>query len=443
MLDEIVCFIFIIILAILLRSIPHIRFYYPGLPDTFYFLNKFKDVSYREEDVKYPPLFYRCARFLIRNKKEFSDRRINQITPAMDIATMFISYLYLRMVFGIPLSLATLLLYSVTPFIVRTGVCLNSRPFGLLLFTCSVLSLTFPWPWNVISIVPISLTLLSHRLSTQALFFVCLASSFIDATIGFIFIGGFILAVLVSKGEYLGILENHLSAIYKYAKGNHYPNKRLMGFILTPSIAGFAVYESIIALQGIITFPLHFGGVVINPILVINSYVQTLFSIWILVCLFLLAFWVAGESYKHMYLASLPSAFFSAYIAVQNPELLWILFLLVIVSLGISLKMMLTFEHLDESSVLLMRKLRIVPNESRFFMVTHYVRASEFFSGRVAVPFNYDSKSKQDIKEVVKSQHITHGIIEKKNLHLIDEIQILDENEQWVLFEIQESTSDP
>ncbi len=433
---EIILFLIILILCILLRAIPHIRFYYPSSSDTFFFLNKIRNPQYRAEQVYYPELLVRMYRFFLRKSHALPDRRINQTVMVMDILTISVIYLYFRTFFGDSFALMTIFLYSISPFVVKQGATLTGRPLGLMLFTFSLLAASLPLPWNWIGVIPIALTLLAHRLSTQTLFFVCLASSIFNPNIGFTFIGGLILALILTKGKYLELLRNHVEAIWKFWRGKHFPNRRHIGIVLVPTVGGFIIYAAIFLLQHFITFPLDLGWFVLDSIPIINDSIQTMFFVWEIVCLILLIIWVAGQAYTYMYLAALPSAFFSTFLIFYNQDLLFILLLLIPISLALSLRFMIRFEHLDEPFVSIMRKLDCVQAGSRYLMPSNFLRASEFFSNREGVPVRYSSTSTIQLEEIVKEKNITHAIIEEGNKGLLENWNVLEHIDGWYLLEL-------
>jgi len=269
----------------LLRYIPHLRYRYPSTPDAFFFMNKFKDPDYESEEVDYPKFLYQLFRFFLRSKQEIPDRIINKITPLFDLATAVLLYLFLRPVFGVETALVTTLLFLVTPFTVKHGVSLSGRPFGLLLFTTSLLCLTLPVPLNWIAVFPMALVMLSHRLSTQTLFSFCLVFTLFDWQVGAILLTAFLTALILSKGEYKRILANHIAAIRKYMREGHYPNQRLMGFLLAPTVVGFFIYVGLLWLQNLLEFPIELGPFLILRIIVIEPYTELLFFVCSTVCL--------------------------------------------------------------------------------------------------------------------------------------------------------------
>jgi hypothetical protein len=419
--------------GLFLRFIPHLRFEYPSTSDAYFFMNKFRDPEYESEEVDYPKLLYQLFRFCLRNRNEIPDRTINRITPLFDIITAFFVYVFLRPNYGVEIALLTTLLFLVTPFTVKHGVSFSGRPFGLLLFTVSLLCLTLPSPFDWIAIIPMALVMLSHRLSTQTLFFICAVFAFMNWQVGVILVFGFLLAVILSRGEYVRILRNHAKTIVKYMREGHYPNQRLMGLVLTPSFVGFIFYATIVWLQNSVTFPLQFGYLSIGGIIGVDSYTELLFSAWCAVCLLLLLFWIAGESFRHLYLAAAPFAFFSVFI-LQSGAIFSVLLLLEILgSIGISVYITVRYDHLDNDFVTMLQQLKDIPEPIKFIVPYGFLRAAEYFSYKKGISLHFPEYDDSTISKRIAEESVTYAVLDAPSLARFKDWKQESQEGNWYL----------
>jgi len=435
-LTEVIMLLLLMGIGALLRYIPHVRYKYPSTPDTFYFMNKFKDPDYEsEQDYHYPKFLYQLFRFFLRSKQEIPVRTINKVTPLFDLLTAILLYAFLRPSFGVETSLVAMLLFLVTPFTVKHGVSLSSRPFGLMLFTVSLLCLTLPVPLNWIAVLPMALVMLSHKLSTQTLYIVCLTFALLDLQVVLILFAAVLTALIVSKADYIRIFSSHMALIWKYLRQGHYPNQRLEGLLLTPTVAGFAIYAGILWLQNILMFPVDLGPLVIFQITVIEPYTELLFLSWGIVCLLLLIFWIAGESFRHLYLAAAPFAFFSARI-LQNGTIFTILIsLLAVGSFGVSLYFSIHYEHLDNEFVAMLHRLKELPEPVRFIVPYRLLRAAEYFSDKRGVSLYFPELSEEALSKRLDEEGSTHAVINTQNRERFPSWKEISHDGDWFMLE--------
>ncbi|MHA2378827.1 MAG: hypothetical protein ACXADS_06105 [Candidatus Thorarchaeota archaeon] len=425
-------------MGLILRYIPHRRYYFPSTPDTFFFLNRFKDPEYKADEVIYPPLFQQMFRFLLKNSKTIPDMKLNRIAPLFDTFTAMVLFVFLRGTFGVELALLATFIFFTTPFVVKQGICLSSRSFGFLLFNTSLLCLILPIPLNWIAALPIALTLLSHRLATQTLFFVCVAFTFFDWQAGAILLTGAGLAVLLSKGEYVHVLRNHLSTVMRYLRVSHNPNQRLIGLMLVPSVVGFTIYCGILLLQSLIVFPFSIGGIVVNEVAFLVPYFETLLLTWGAVCLLLLVFWIAGQSYLHTYLAATPFAIFSARILENGPIFFYIVVMLIFASILLSLYFSLHFEHLSEDFVAILRHLNQIAGPVKFLAPAGLVRAAEYFSDKQGAPIYFQVVPKDSITDLINQEDPTHAIVGHAHVDWFSNWKEVLHLGDWYLLEVPE-----
>ena len=145
---EIFYFCSILLVGLTLRAIPHIKYYFPGTPDTFFFLNKIKNPEYLSEEVLYPKLFDQTLRLFVRAGKFSDGRTTNRLSIVLDAITTSIIYFFIRSQFSAEIALFTALLFFITPFVVKQGSTLSARSFGLLFASTSLLCVTLPFPWH-------------------------------------------------------------------------------------------------------------------------------------------------------------------------------------------------------------------------------------------------------------------------------------------------------
>jgi hypothetical protein len=442
---ELIFLVFIIVLGLVLRYIPHMKYYFPSTPDTFFTLQKFIDPEYEKEIVTYPEFLHQIFRFFLKFTDRFPDRVLNRLTPLFDFFTSLVLYIFLRWTFGIEIALISTLLFMITPFAVRNSITLSSRPFGLFLFTCSLLFLILPLPYNWFAIFPVALTFLTHRLSTQTLFVIFLGFSFVDWQVALIFVFGFSLAILISRGHYLRILRNHITTVIKYIRGKHYPNRRFLGIILVPTILGFVINVILRYIQLFISFPIIIYNIVITPTTIINPYFEILLLIWGLVCIVLLLFWFAGEAYKHTYLACIPFAVFSVLLFQNSPAFSYLILLLISGCLILSLYFSIRFQHLPKDLILVLQKMKTLPEPVYFVINYGYLRAAEYFSGKKGIQLDITSRSPTEFVNHISQELITHAIVNKDCLKYAIKFTELFQSGSWLLFSTNSrySNSDP
>jgi hypothetical protein len=424
----------ILLVGLILRAIPHIRFYYPGTPDTFFFLNKIKNPDYKSEEVLYPKLFYQILRLFVSFGDFVDGRTTNRISILLDIITASIIYLFVRSQFFVEIALLTVLLFLITPSIVRQGSTLSARSFGLLLASTSVLCVTLSFPWNWIAIVPIAMTLLAHRLSSQTLFMVFVGLSFMNLEFSLIFVVGFIFANLVSKGEYIAILRAHMSTIARYIHQNGYPNERLVGIVFTPTFFGYAIYLLFFIAQSINPTPIVIGGLAIPELLSVNIHFESVMIIWASACFALLLFWVAGESYKHLALAAAPFALLTTLLAFTHQVFLILSIILIIGSLVQSLYFQLRFEHIQEDLVEVLKHTSMIGGEGTMFAPKKVVRAVSFYTTYRVVQIYHDVWSKEHFDKRVLEEKPILAVVEKKNRDWYSDWDEVESVGNWILF---------
>lgn len=424
----------ILVLGLILRYIPHLKFSFPSTPDTFFTLYKFVDPEYEKEKHTYPNFLHQFFRFFLRSPEKLSDQTLNRVTPLFDLFTSLVLNLFFRLAFGIEIALVATFIFTITPFVVKQGITLSSRPLGLFLFTSSLLLLTLPFPFNWLAVVSISLTLLTHKLSTQTLFVICLVFSVFDWQAALIYAAGFGFAILISKGHYLKILRSHITAVIKYMRGEHFPNQRFLGVVLVPTIVGFMVNVILRYLPLLIPFPIIIFGIVVSPTIIIAPYFENLLLIWGIICILLLIFWIAGEAYKHMYLAGAPFAMFSVLLLQNSPFFLYLLILLIIGSLSLSLYFTLRYQHLPHNLIIILRELKKAEGSVYFVIPDGYLRAGEYFSRKKGTKVVFATTTPEELVGRIKQEAITHIIMDVEHLEYTRKYHQVFQSDDWFLF---------
>lgn len=430
-------FMFIVILGFGtgIRYIPHARFYFPSTSDTFFFFNKIRNADYKSKEVDYPKFFDSMIRAFLSDTENIPEMTLNRLSPIFDIISSCLMYFFVRTQFNDEIALFSMLLFLLTPIVAKQGASLSVRPFGLLLFSTSLLFLTLPFPLNWLAAIPMALTLLAHRLSAQTLYFTSFALSLLDIQIGLIMLMGFFLAIILSKGEYVRILRNHVLAVRKYMKGDHYPNQRIKGLLLIPSFLGFLAYFSVFILQKIEMLPIELLGFEIVEFISYNLYSETILIVWGLVCLLLLLLWLAGESYKHLYLASFPFAILSSLIRSSGYIFEIAYWTLVVASISLSLYFLARHEHIEREFVETVSILRKIESEVLFLAPSGYDRAAEYYSEKKGAPVYFIYVTKEELHSRVNAENVTHMIIQSTYKNWFDSWNVVVNVGQWYVLE--------
>ncbi|MHA1909405.1 MAG: hypothetical protein ACW98Y_19055 [Candidatus Thorarchaeota archaeon] len=431
---EVLLLAVIFTLAVFLRAIPYLRYQYPASPDTFFFLNKIKDLDYQEDQVRYPKLFSQIHRFLIPMDRFRDGRILNRLSIIVDISTGGVIYVFVRGIFTVEIALLTTLIFLVTPFIVKNGTTVSARAFGVLLVCISLLCLTLPFPWNWIAIIPMAMTLLSHRLSTQTLLFISPTLLILDFQIPLILFGGFLLAVLLSKGEYITILRAHGSAIKSYWTGDHFPNKRLIGIISTPSVFGFLLFLTLFLFQSVLQIPLTIFEYNIPNLFSMNFFFESLMIVWGLVCLVLVIVWIPGQSYTHLPVAAAPFAFLTALLAFSDTIFMYISFSIIAASIIQSLYFQLRFDHIEEEFIQLLNRARDMGCDSTILVPYKFDRPAEFFIEVSATPVLADEWTEQDFEDRAMKDDPKFALITPNYQKWFSSWTVVENRGQWTLF---------
>jgi len=118
--------------------------------------------------------------------------------------------------------------YMLAPLVVMENSSLSTRPLASLLFTATMAAnLAFHssnvWAWIILSIPAAALLFLTHRMALQALFVTSIALSIIlfNPYYVLVFVGGWTLALLVSRGAYWHVFRGHMAMLWWWRANIH------------------------------------------------------------------------------------------------------------------------------------------------------------------------------------------------------------------------------
>ena len=177
---------------------------------------------------------------------------------------------------------------------------------GLLLYSLSLLALTLSFPLNVVSVLFVSLSALTHKLSLQTLFFVVLGYSIFDATASLHFTLRFLLAFVISKLKYIRIFRFHLSyvkSMMENPKARH-PNKEYLMLANVP-YAFLAPLAIVILLPDILSKRL-LDSFSMSVVSFRYQPVGRLLTVWAIVPFLLVFFWRRGIQIDILHIVLFP-----------------------------------------------------------------------------------------------------------------------------------------
>lgn len=175
----------------------------------------------------YPPIFPFILSFL--NKKTL-EKYQGLIAPFFDsLNNLLVFWAAFHFTQNLGISLFAQAVYTISPVMSLENSSLTPRSLGYLNFNLAFLSsILFVDTGNVLflvsSLIFTTLIFLSHRFAMQSLFFVSLFLLFYNRNWFYIaiFLTGFCLAVLITKGYYLRVLKGHLYNIYFWIPNRYF-----------------------------------------------------------------------------------------------------------------------------------------------------------------------------------------------------------------------------
>jgi hypothetical protein len=231
-----------------------------------------------------------------------------------DLGIALITYYVATLFMPITYALVAGLVYSVTPIVYVEAVSETDRPLGLLWYTLSMFLLFQRGIFYLLlAAITISLTFLSHKLSTQTLVFVCLIMApFLYATnncFPFALMLGFALAFLLTKGFYLEMLRDHIRVISLHMKHGSW-NRRKKTFGSPKHLIKFQPFF-ILPVIGLLFFP----QVILDRLFI--------YVVWYVSVLIIFFVWYWGDNHRYLSYSAVPTSILSAYAlyAGMNPLL--------------------------------------------------------------------------------------------------------------------------
>lgn len=425
----------VIVTGLLVRLVQYVRFRYPGGMDVFFHLLYMENLDYFFENVRsYPYLFHIFCR-KVKDILKLSNGKLIMVGLFPDIIAGLGAYFFIRGPFGVIPSIIALALFIATPRLVHQSI-FSPRSMGLLMYVLSLLALTLPFPLNALSILFVSLTALTHRLSIQTLFFVMLVYSFFDVTSIVNFVLGLLLALVISKRRYYQVLRSHLSYLKLMITKRQfrYPNREHLVFISAPyaiiaplcilALLGKKIPEPIYSWTRWLSFSVKpFLDEPLGCLLLTSGLVS-----------FLLVFlWRWGDSHRFIVYGSLPLAVLYSEATMSNRFLYFLLPLVLLGNVFLSLYITKRNTLITRSFSEAVRFLSKVLDDGFCSPSTHYWAVKYFTNGEgvyidIRDP-SYIVKPKGEEVRRFKYFIVPNSMV--SNLKPKYKLQLLFSNEEW------------
>src|SRR5258708_4586881 len=178
-------------------------------------------------DYDYPPAFiYILSKFSIDLVKNYEFL----FSPFFDsLHIILIYFIVYSLTQNIGIALLTQLFYMLTPIIVLENSSATPRSLGYSLFTIVFISLflfsfSHIYIYLFLAIVCGAFIFLSHRFTTQGYLFLAILFSIYEKNVLYVgaFCVSFILAIIISKGFYLKVLQGHIGNLLFWQKNIAY-----------------------------------------------------------------------------------------------------------------------------------------------------------------------------------------------------------------------------
>lgn len=275
-----------------------------------------------KEDYNYPPLLH----FILSLFNEKYDQKLQYMTPIFDIITGLVIFGCFYYLFNYSVALLSLIIYILTPITLDNSISLSPRGMANTFFVGSLFSLllyliSYNLIFLLLAIFLASLVYITHRLTTQALWFVLISLTiFLQSLYPLLVLFlALILAIIITKGFYIKSLKGHFKFIKRMYKSVIDPKKRgeVRAKIPNPITMFFNV-------PYLIFLPIFFIGTFSIDIK------YQFICIWGLCVTCIALFWFLGEGYRHIYLAVVP---YAVYISLwENSYKLEILGFFIVIS---------------------------------------------------------------------------------------------------------------
>lgn len=324
-------------------------------------------------------------------------------SPFFDAIHLIIIYFFVFMITGnIFIALTTQILYILTPIIVIENSSATPRSLGYTLLTIVLLLLfayiQFSIIWCLIfACILGSFIFLSHRFTTQGFLFFAIFFTLYDNNITYLvaFLISGIIAIIISRGFYLTVLQGHMGNLkfwynniqYRFAhqvKGNfkEYKTKDFI-FVIYNQCLKFPPF--VLSITNPWTLPVFF--IVLNKYpqnflyqhllwWSLFAYLLSLFTIWIPQLRFL------GEGQRYLELSVFPTVFLSANLlfdSITTKDSFMIMFIYGILAFGAFIAIIII-----QSKAIIKEKLRtITPDMLKIF---NYLKSLEKKPNLLCIP---------------------------------------------------------
>lgn len=200
-------------------------------------------------------------------------------------------------------ALVAALIYCVTPASFIQSTSESSRPLGVLWHSLTILLLSSQ---NILlmvgAVVTTVLTLLSHKMATQTLFFTCLLMAPFLFAANYLFplplIFGFVLALILTRGGYVKVLRDHAAIIAFHLRYGSWNRRR--------KLPGSPI--QLAKLQPYFFLPLL--GLWISPTAFLSG--NSLLFAWYASVLVIFFAWLWGDSERYLAYAAVPTSILAA-----------------------------------------------------------------------------------------------------------------------------------
>lgn len=404
----------------------------------------------------YPPVFPWLMSFISRDVIKKIQGFVAPFFDSFQVYFVFvIAYLLTQ---NVVFALVAQAIYVLTPIIVIENSYLTPRSLGYFIFSFTTICTLFAapqgsWFWLTGAVLGSTLLFLTHRFAVQSFLFLSVFFTFFLDTVVFmkVFLVGFALAVVLTRGYYLRVLKGHLFNIYfwvcnldfRYAhqvrgivkKDTKVDTVNKMYLILS-MFSPFAIFGlNPWAFSGVAAVALHLLGVIRL------SSIMQIFTAWIL---FFYVFGVVvlkvrklmpiGEGYRYMEFATVPSSILTAYLffnlAKQFPPLIvfGFLALLALVSLGTILFMQVKTIIQDKNRSLSTEWMQMyayidsLKTPPRLVCIPHQNTTMTVYNSKAAVVVNADNPGlmrldgvypilTKTLGELTKEYSLTHALV--------------------------------
>lgn len=316
----------------------------------------------------YPMLLHWILSFFDEGTVKKIEPYLGSLWDSLHATLLFISSIYIFSTIydlnsAISMSLLACVIFVFTPAFMKPGArtfSISARPVGGLLVSISLITaILFTQIDNniyaLISIFSASLVFLSSKFSAQALFFISLGLGILTLNIFSFFIPilAFLLAIAISKGQYLTVLRGHIRYLHFYSKYIQFHHNRLLPVPLNTlfwdlinrtitikdllkEVGKRPTFRLLIFVPYLLVFFIGFYSVGFSKYPIINYLV-----FWAITPLFLFALFnnrylkFLGEPDRYMEYGIFPISLYIAFVVASNQYLYYILAATILFSIGI------------------------------------------------------------------------------------------------------------